>query len=237
MLRTTLASSVVLSLFFAAASLRAQSPTDNSVFFTFSQPVTLPQVTLPAGKYLFQLVRSNTNRSTVQVYSGDRAKLYLMAMTIRTDRNDAPSKPEVRFMETSSNVPPAIRTWWYPGMKTGWEFVYPRKQALELAKASREPVLTTAADTPVAQMSGDDLVRVDQSGDNVALAQGAVSQQAQAGPEQQGEIAPAAPPDSSSTAMRSQLPKTASTEPLIVVLSVLTLALGLGMRLLRGKVA
>jgi cobalamin biosynthesis Mg chelatase CobN len=129
-------------------------------------------------------------------------------------------------------------------MKQGWEFVYPRKQALELAKSSHEPVLTTASDTPVAQMSGNDLTRVDDSGNNVAMS---ASAQAAGETTQQGEVSAAASQSGSpsqsetasgrTTAMRTQLPTTASTEPLVIVFGALCLTLSLGMRLLRRKAA
>lgn len=102
----------------------AQSPNDNSVFFTFSQPVTLPHLTLPAGRYLFQLAGSSSNRSIVEVFSEDRSKLYSTFFTIPSERGQgqraqAPGDTGVQFMETAANVPPAIRSWWYP-RTAGW---------------------------------------------------------------------------------------------------------------------
>ena len=65
-------------------------------------------------------------------------------MTIPSERITPSNNAEVRFMETPANMAPAIRTWWYPGLKTGWEFVYPKDQAKLLAKTAKEPILTTA---------------------------------------------------------------------------------------------
>jgi hypothetical protein len=50
-------------------------------------------------------------------------------------------------METTANTPPPIKTWWYPGKAIGYEFIYPRSQALQLAKVTSEPVLTTIAES------------------------------------------------------------------------------------------
>jgi LPXTG-motif cell wall-anchored protein len=85
-------------------------------------------------------------------------------MTIRAQRAQVPNAPEVRFMETAANVPPAIRTWWYPGQKTGWEFIYPRTQALQLARVAKQPVLTTAENVPEPQMKTAPLARVNAAG-------------------------------------------------------------------------
>ena len=64
-------------------------------------------------------------------------------------------------MEVSGNTPPPIKTWWYPGNSTGYEFIYPRQQALELAKVVNEPVLTTGKDTK--DLETADLTRVTSS--------------------------------------------------------------------------
>ncbi len=32
-------------------------------------------------------------------------------------------------METASGTPAAVRTWWYPGKRTGYDFIYPKEQA------------------------------------------------------------------------------------------------------------
>lgn len=57
------------------------------------------------------------------------------------------SAPEVRFMETAAGMPAAIKAWWYPGERMGYEFMYPKDQALRLAQGASQPVLTTATAT------------------------------------------------------------------------------------------
>src|SRR5262249_9127631 len=51
-------------------------PRNQDTYFTFSQPVELPNATLPAGTYLFQLVDSASNRHIVRVMTKDRQKVY-----------------------------------------------------------------------------------------------------------------------------------------------------------------
>ena len=46
--------------------------------------------------------------------------------------------------------PAAIKAWWYPGERMGYEFMYPRDQALRLALGASQPVLTTQAHTTAA---------------------------------------------------------------------------------------
>ena len=135
---------------------------DYQTYFTFSGPVTLPGVTLPAGKYLFRLADANTSRRVINVLTADGKDSLAMLTSIPSRLSKAPTEPEVRFMETSANAPPPIKTWWYPGNSTGYEFIYPRQQALELAKLGSEPVLTTNAETK--DLEKAELARVGRSG-------------------------------------------------------------------------
>ena len=66
--------------------------------------------------------------------SADGKKSLAMLHTIPNQAMKAPKDAEIRFMETSAQVPPPVKTWWYAGKAIGYEFIYPRKQALQLAK-------------------------------------------------------------------------------------------------------
>ena len=50
-------------------------------------------------------------------------------------------------METVSGTPAAIRTWWYPGECTGYEFIYFNEPARLLAMGVDQPVPATEAQT------------------------------------------------------------------------------------------
>ena len=72
-------------------------------------------------------------------------------------------------MESPASQANAIKIWFYPGNATGHEFVYPRNQALKLAKASGESVLTTKSDKDVTStVAESDLTRVNPEGQDVA---------------------------------------------------------------------
>src|SRR5688572_13764102 len=139
--------SALVALALGIAAPTSAQTADYQTYFTFSAPVTLPGITLPAGKYLFRLADPSTGRKVINVLTGDGEKSLAMLTSIPNRLNKAPDDPEVRFMEVSGNTPPPIKTWWYPGSSTGYEFIYPRHQALELAKVVNEPVLTTGKDT------------------------------------------------------------------------------------------
>jgi hypothetical protein len=157
MIRTKLflacALAAVVSL--AGTSAVAQEPTNQITYFTFSAPFELPGgKVLPAGKYVFRIVDSPSNRHTVQVLSEDQTQMHATLLAIPAQRQEPANEPEVRFMEAEANAAPAIRTWWYPGRSIGHEFIYPKDHARRLAARQSAPVLTTAGD-----VTGDDAMR------------------------------------------------------------------------------
>ena len=81
------------------------------------------------------------------VLSADGKTPYGMFFSLPAERFEPASAPEVRFMETAAGVPAAIKAWWYPGERMGYEFMYPKDQALRIALGASQPVLTTQAHT------------------------------------------------------------------------------------------
>jgi hypothetical protein len=217
-------------------------PADYRTYFTFSAPVTLPGITLPAGKYIFRLADPDSSRKVINVMSGDGKRSLAMLHTIPNQATRAPKDAEIRFMETSAQVPPPVKTWWYAGKAIGYEFIYPRQQALQLAKSTSEPILTTTKEST--DLATADLSRVDDDQSaavsveqnpapreasgraqqaDVAAAQGGASASANAGQDVRAD-------ERARTTARTELPRTASSTPNVLMLGALALALGLGSR-------
>jgi len=98
--------------------------------FQFNEPVAIPGNVLPAGKYVFELAKSDSNQSVVLVYSEDskgKESLIATLLTIPEQASQIPAKPIVQFEERPSGSPEAIHSWFYPGEQTGWEFIYPNQ--------------------------------------------------------------------------------------------------------------
>ncbi len=185
-----LACAVAVFVCLMAAPVSAQ-PLDKRTLFTFSGPVTLPGVTLPAGQYLFRLADPNSSSKVVQVLNADGTKPYGLFFTISAERLEPASSPEVRFMETASGTPAAIRTWWYPGERRGYEFIFPKEQARRLAMGASQPVLTTDAQTTTTEQTNTaELSRVGSSGQETDVsASAAPTAAAPTGTTQEGTIA------------------------------------------------
>jgi len=247
---TSLAGAVALFICLSAAQALAQ-PSDKRTRFTFSGPVALPGVTLPAGQYLFRIADPTSSMRVIQVLNGDGTKPYGLFFAIPAERPQASATPEVRFMETAEGMPSAIRTWWYPGERGGFEFIYPKEQARRLAEGARQPILTTHAETSTtAQTNTDDLSRLAIGGHETQLdASAAPISASPTGGAEEGQIAsssltiptpamPALPPASTrgsetvaSQPRRSELPRTASEVPLVAGMGALALVSAASMRL------
>jgi len=100
-------------------------------FLTFSGPVGIPGVTLPAGTYLFRFPIGAGN-SVIQVLKADRSNTYAMFLSIPVQdikRSLSSDAQVVMWRESQAGAPPAIKEWYLPGQATGYEFVYPKKPA------------------------------------------------------------------------------------------------------------
>ncbi len=221
---------------------------DARTYFTFSAPVQLPGVTLPAGRYLFRLADPTTGRKVISVMSADGKTPLAMLHTIPNRMAVAPRDAEVRFMETPANMAPAIKTYWYPGRATGYEFIYPRQQALQLARATSQPVLTTNTETK--EFETADLSRVSGAGVPAAVVvEEAPAPTVVTGRAQRGEVEPAggsAPvaaaqdpqaDERARSSARTQLPQTASWTPSLVLVGGLTLLAGVALVMRRRTAA
>lgn len=240
---TALRAILGLSLGVALWASTAQAQTeDKKTYFTFSAPIALPGMTLPAGRYLFRIVDTTTTRKVIQVLSDDGKKPFVMANTIPDQRRDAPKDATVAFYETPAGAPAAVKTWWYPGETIGYQFIYPRAQAKEIAHNTGKPVLTTKTEsTKIEETKTATLTRVDDAGhdadvDAAASApnnNGFKDESANATVFNRNPPAVNTPPQIAasnqntepSRVARNELPKTASSLPLVGMIGMLS-ALG-----------
>jgi LPXTG-motif cell wall-anchored protein len=208
----------------------------------------MPGVTLPAGKYLFRLANPDSGRNVVQVLNAEGTKPYGVFFAMRAERFEPASTPEVRFMETAAGMPAAIKTWWYPGERTGYEFVYPKEQARRLAQGASQPVLTTQSQTTTTEQTNiTDLTRISSAGQETNVsADSTPAASTPGGTSQQGELAssgisianatiparieasPVATSQQASSARRS-LPQTASMMPMVGIIGFVALFAGIGL--------
>ena len=198
---------------------------------TFSGPVEIPGVggqVLPAGTYVFRLLDSQSDRNIVQVFSADMSHVYATILAIPNYRLKATDKTVMTFAERAAGDPKAIRAWFYPGDNWGQEFVYPKRQAVELARITQQPVLyipdevapniiapvKTATEPPVIALKEVPLMAVKPTGEDVAIEEVVVR-----------------PPVQTAAG----LPKTDGVLPLLSLIGFLCLGAAISLRVLCGR--
>ncbi len=141
---------VVLALSLLGATLAPGARADEwnkKTVMTFSQPVEIPGQVLPAGTYTLKLADSLSDRHIVQVFTADGSHIIATVLAINNYRLTPTGRTVVTFAERSGDNPEALKAWFYPGDNFGQEFVYPKQRAAQLAMESNEPVPALAADT------------------------------------------------------------------------------------------
>ncbi len=241
---TSIAAAVFTAAFLTAAtSASAQDSNINQrTILTFSGPVQMPGVTLPAGKYVFRLADTALH-NVMQVFDGEEKHIIGQWFFIPKNRttqeaNAANGKPVVMFKETPEGFTPAIQYYFYPTDLTGKEFIYPKAQALKIAAATHESVLAT--DTDANKGGAAHVFRVEPNGTEAQYEANAAasSEPAAASNDNQATATSGAYDQNQNAAPRQQasneLPKTASLFPLIGLIGLLSLAAGFGLRLARN---
>src|SRR6266404_8114898 len=114
---------------------------NKKTILTFSGAVQIPGATLPAGSYVFKLADISGNRHVVQVFDKDEKKIYTTMLAVPNQRLEPTDKPVILFAERAAGSPQAVKVWFYPGDRVGNEFVYPKSQAMRIAKETHQRVL------------------------------------------------------------------------------------------------
>jgi len=249
MLKRFVSASVLVVLVGAASGANAFT-SDKRTYFTFSQPVALPGVTLPAGTYMFRLADDTTTRKVIQVANKQGTQSFALLHTMPVYRPDAPRDPEVRFMETAAGAPMAVRAWWQEGERTGYGFIYSKEELAALNRpAQPEPRASARIDEPAAfdneaapagepvaegPLSGPDVV----DGPGLPPAEDVIDGAGVPPEEPEEQIAQAQPapplppqPDVRRDTTRQELPRTASPLALLFLGGLASTSLGL--RLMR----
>jgi hypothetical protein len=109
-----------LALMVAGSVLAFGNTHENKL--TFSRPVALPGVVLPAGSYTFDMA---TDTALDVVVVRNRTKVLYTGFTRRVERPASMSTTAaITLGEASANEPPPITAWYEIGRTIGHEFRY-----------------------------------------------------------------------------------------------------------------
>jgi hypothetical protein len=203
---------------------------DKRTVLTVDQPIQVRDTYLPAGKYVFKLLNSSSDRHIVQIYNGDQSHIIDTVLAIPNYRLEPTGNSQFRFWETPPGSAKALRAWFYPGDNYGQEFPYPKQlRQVETASAAvtappprpmvAEPYRETATprqeETPITQPAQPTTPEPQKP---VEVAQAAPPPTPAAAPPPQTPPPPAEPAP-------ERLPKTASPYPTIGLVGLVSLAL------------
>lgn len=99
---------------------------DKKTIVTFNQDVAIPGQVLPAGTYVFKLLRSGADRYVVQIWTEQEEQLVASLMTVG-DSYPNPSGDAYFVLDTSGTdegYPPAVASWFFAGDNEGRSFIY-----------------------------------------------------------------------------------------------------------------
>lgn len=248
-----IATATVLTLLVALTlSVAAQQPdTRDRTIMTFSGPVELPGMRLEAGTYVFRLA-DTASRNVIQVLSGDEKEILGQWLFVSAERPEVTGATVVTFRETSAASTPAVQFWYYPGEKIGKEFIYPKDQALRIARRTGATVLTeegkvtagaiqaeaqpSSAEVVAAPAPEQVAVAIETQDSSIVSGDGLPDTHAEAvgtsGSADQAP-APAASGAYGGSSAQSELPRTASPLPLSGLIALLSLAGAAGIRAFR----
>ena len=115
-----------LSMVLALSAVSGHAATARQTnYLTFSGPVRLPGVTLPAGTYVFERADVATPR-VVRVTSRDGHQVYFMGFTMLVDR-PAGTTRLVSLGEAQTGTAPPILAWYPQNESTGHQFIWSRR--------------------------------------------------------------------------------------------------------------
>jgi hypothetical protein len=210
---------------------------NKKTIMTFSGPVELPGVVLPAGTYVFKLADSSSDRNIVQVFNKDESQIYATILAVPDYRLKPTGKPVITFEERAKGTPEAVKAWFYPGDHYGEEFVYPKPRAIELAKANNQHVPSMPA------LMARSVTKPLQSPEVQAMKKAPITAIQPSGKEVQlSEVHPPQPPAQTAPATTQMamtktrtLPKTASPLPWFLLIGTVSLTGALALRLAARK--
>jgi len=112
----------VLGLMVLVSTTARADDFDEKTVFTLNQPVSIPgHVVLPAGSYVIK--RLEAVNPVVQILNASETKVYATLLPISDAVINPPDKPMFTFQEKAEGQPPALKTWYYPGRSTAYEFI------------------------------------------------------------------------------------------------------------------
>src|SRR5215813_5155561 len=104
----------------------------------------VPGMVLEPGTYVLKADENGTSpRTVVQLLNRDESQILTSFLAVPDNRLRPETDVVVTFFSGVTEGPRPIQTWFYPGEMNGYEFVYPRPRAKEIAKTTDDHVIAS----------------------------------------------------------------------------------------------
>jgi hypothetical protein len=127
-MKQTLTRYMVFTAAIALMALAAATPTRAALGgdrITFSGPVALPGVVLPAGSYTFEIANPESSLTVVRVTRRDTGRVFYAGHTRMTPRPvDLPADQLIGLGEAPRGEAVPITVWYPSGRSQGHRFIY-----------------------------------------------------------------------------------------------------------------
>jgi hypothetical protein len=120
---------------------------DKKTIVTFNQDVAIPGQVLPAGTYVFKLLRSGSDRFVVQIWTAHEEQL-LASLITAGDSYPNPSGDAYFVLDmsgTDEGYPPAVASWFFAGDNEGRDFIYSGYSTSRLVSDENTSLVVTGA--------------------------------------------------------------------------------------------
>lgn len=200
---------------------------DKKTIMTVNEPIIAGNKVLDPGVYVWKLMDSPADRHVLQIYDKGEQHLETTVLTIPNYQLQPHDKPQFAFYETPAGVPRAVHTWWFAGDTRGEDLPYPRKLIAQLASAAPAAAPVAAPEpAPVPEPA--------------PAAEPEPQPQPEPAPAPAPEPAPQPEPQAAQPAVTpappAALPHTASFNPMVGLLGVVSLTLAGVLTLANKKV-
>jgi hypothetical protein len=116
------------------ATIASADEWNRRTILTINEPVVVPGATLTPGTYTFILADPDTSRDVVYILREDGTPV-ASAPIVRMQRTSEKRNLAMWVALNENGAVPVMKGWFYPGMNSGFEFIYPPAQRRALARA------------------------------------------------------------------------------------------------------
>jgi hypothetical protein len=183
---------------------------NNKTILKLTEPMQIEGVLLQPGTYVFKLMDSMANRHVVRIMNEEETKVIATIIGTPHYQFEPSNKTQMDFWEAQSVTPPAVKTWQYPGEMYGLSFKQPPPAQVASALPPPPPPAAVEPPPPAPQVTPP--------------------------PPPAPEVTPPPAPEPQAPAPPPvELPRTASSLPLLAMLGFASMSISGILRIMRSR--